>query len=343
MENEMLTINDVLQILKKRWILIVAIVVVSTVAAGLVSTYVLKPEYKTSTKLFIGKDLDQTTNGYQTSEVQMYQNLMKTYAGLIQSDLVERAIEGKDVEMSVGEIMGSLQIAPGDEDMFLSMSIVTLDKAAGKEVLELITAEFMKKSTELIPNGNVQIVTAPKEPSGPFSPNKKMNVVVAFAMGLMVAVTLSLFLEYLDNSVKNKEEIEKMLGIPVIGMVPEFSDKELEKEKKRNDDKRTKKNKVSKEVLPKGIKTKEKKRVEPIIATSIESQIEHAIEEEIKKQAELELLNKVAIEDQSENENNINDEIAVGSVNESKRGRRSRKCRSSKKNREVVMQSHLGQ
>lgn len=339
----MLTIQDVLQILKKRWILIVAIVVVSTVAAGLVSTYVLKPQYKTSTKLFVGKDLNETTNGYQTSEVQMYQSLMTTYAGLIQSDLVERAIEGKNVDMSVGQIMSSLQVSPGDKDMFLSMSIVTLDKTTGKEVLELITEEFMKKSTELIPNGNVQIVTAPKEPNGPFSPNKKMNVVIAFAMGLMVGVTLSLFLEYLDNSVKNKEEIEKLLGVPVIGMVPEFSDKELEKEKKRNDDKRAKKNKLSKEVVPKGIKTKEKKKVEPIGVVSIESQIENAIEEEIKKQAEIGVIKKADKEVKSEKKENANDELAVSSVNESKRGRRSRRCRSSKKNREVVMQSPLGQ
>lgn len=348
----MISIGDIVQSLKKRWILIVSITILSTIVAGLVNAYVLKPQYRTSTKLFVGKELTEGTMGYQASEIQMYQKLMKTYAGLIQSqDLIQRAIEGQDVDMSAGAILGSLQVSPGDEDQFLSISIVTLDKAAGKEILELITDEFIKTSTDLIPNGNVQIVTAPKEPGGPFSPNKKMNIAIAFMLGAMVSVGLVLLLEYLDNSVKNKEETEKLLGIPVIGMIPEFSDKELEKEKKRNNDKRLKKNKISKEVKPKGIKNKDKKQTVAVATASIESQIESAIEEEIKRQAVGETFEQKNIEVTSEKhkeqdniiESEVNDELAVSSVSEKKRGRRSRRCRSSKKNREVVMQSHLGQ
>lgn len=354
MEEEVISIGDIVQGLKKRWLLIVSITIIFTVGAVLVNSYVLKPEYKTSTKLFVGKELTESTVGYQASEIQMYQKLMKTYAGLIQSqDLIQRAIEGQDVEMSPGAILGSLQVTPGDEDQFLSISIVTLDKAEGKVILELITNEFIKTSTDLIPNGNVQIVTAPKEPGGPFSPNKKMNVVIAFMLGAMVSVGLSLLLEYLDNSIKNKEETEKLIGIPVIGMIPEFSDKELEKEKKRNYDKREKKNKISKEVKPKGIKRKDKKTTNQVVTASIESQIESAIEEELKKQTESEILQQVnqekeIIKENKEQQQDVAedtaaDELAVDSVSKKKYGRSSRKCRSSKKNREVVMQSHLGQ
>ena len=53
------------------------------------------------------------------------------------------------------------------------------------------------------------------------SPNKKMNIAIAFLLGLMVSLGLVFLLEYLDNTYKNKEQLEKELDIPVIGVIPD--------------------------------------------------------------------------------------------------------------------------
>ena len=234
LENDMLTIQDVLQILKKRILLIAIITIMTIGATALINEKVLVPQYRTSMQLYIGKDTNEGTQGYNSSELSLYQQLMTTYAGFFQSeDVIARAIKDKNIGMTVGEIKSSLSVAISDKDRFLTTSIVTLDPNKGKEVLEVITEEFMKTSTEFIPNGTVQVLNTPKVPSGPFSPNKPMNILVSLVIGFMVSVTLSLFLEYLDNSVKKKDDIEKLLGVPVIGMVPEFNEKVFEKEKKQ--------------------------------------------------------------------------------------------------------------
>ena len=56
----------------------------------------------------------------------------------------------------------------------------------------------------------------------PVSPNKKMNIAIAFLLGLMVSVGLVFLLEYLDNTYKNKDQLEKELGIPVLGAIPDI-------------------------------------------------------------------------------------------------------------------------
>ena len=48
-----------------------------------------------------------------------------------------------------------------------------------------------------------------------------MNIAIAFLLGLMVSVGLVFLLEYLDNTYKNKEQLEKDLGIPVLGAIPD--------------------------------------------------------------------------------------------------------------------------
>ena len=59
-------------------------------------------------------------------------------------------------------------------------------------------------------------------PENPVSPNKKMNIAIAFLLGLMVSVGLVFLLEYLDNTYKNKDQLEKELGIPVLGAIPDI-------------------------------------------------------------------------------------------------------------------------
>ena len=61
-----------------------------------------------------------------------------------------------------------------------------------------------------------------KVPENPVSPNKKLNIAIAFLLGLMVSVGLSFLLEFLDNTYKNKEQLEKDLEIPVIGAIPKI-------------------------------------------------------------------------------------------------------------------------
>jgi capsular polysaccharide biosynthesis protein len=49
-----------------------------------------------------------------------------------------------------------------------------------------------------------------------------LNILIAFVAGLMASVGLVFLLEYLDNTVKSSEDIEKLLGIPVLGVIPNY-------------------------------------------------------------------------------------------------------------------------
>ena len=73
----------------------------------------------------------------------------------------------------------------------------------------------------LFRSGNVRVIEEVELPQNPVSPNKKMNIAIAFLVGLMVSVGLVFLLEYLDNTYKNKEQLEKDLGIPVLGAIPD--------------------------------------------------------------------------------------------------------------------------
>ncbi|QGP92646.1 hypothetical protein MGLY_20340 [Neomoorella glycerini] len=73
--------------------------------------------------------------------------------------------------------------------------------------------------TALVPVGAAMVPTAPVKP------NKRLNMAVAGVLGLMIAVFLAFLLEYLDNTVKDPEQLESLLGLPVLGTVPQMTRK----------------------------------------------------------------------------------------------------------------------
>lgn len=107
MNEEIVRLEDIVDILNKRWKMILSITVITTLIAGILSFFIIAPKYEASTKLFIGKENSQTQDkNYNNSDIQMYQQLLKTYAGVITTnDLVENAINNADLNVTSQEVL----------------------------------------------------------------------------------------------------------------------------------------------------------------------------------------------------------------------------------------------
>lgn len=222
MEEQVISLSEIFEALKKRWIMILAITLVATLISGVISFFVIDPVYETSTKVFVGKEESDET-AYNSNDIQMYQKLLQTYAQAIKTrDLVGRAINNLPYDLASQNVVNSLTVTPITDTQILQIKYQSKDPKEAKDVLKNITKEFITTSKELVPNGNVKIIEEVQLPENPVSPNKKMNIAIAFLLGLMVSVGLVFLLEYLDNTYKNKEQLEKELDIPVIGAIPDI-------------------------------------------------------------------------------------------------------------------------
>ena len=220
MEEQVISISEIFEALKKRWILIVSITLVATLISGVLSFFVIKPTYETSTKVFIGKE-ESNVEGYNTNDIQMYQKLLQTYAETIKTnEVIQAAIKNTNTNLTVEEVKKSLTVTPISDTQILQIKYQNKNPQVAKKILGNITDEFIILAKELVPNGNVRVIEAVQLPENPVAPNKKMNIAIAFLLGLMVSIGLVFLLEYIDNTFKSKENLEKELGIPVIGLIP---------------------------------------------------------------------------------------------------------------------------
>lgn len=70
---------------------------------------------------------------------------------------------------------------------------------------------------------SVVVVSEASVPKSPIKPNKKLNVAIAFILSFMVFTMLAFILEYLDNTIKTPEDINRELGLSVIGVIPKMN------------------------------------------------------------------------------------------------------------------------
>lgn len=220
MNEDIIRIEELIKILKKRWKMIVSITIISTIFSVFMSFYMISPKYEASTKVFIGKENSKDAR-YSDNDVNMYQKLLKTYVEVISTNnLVEKAIDKEGLDITSEEVLKGLTVAPRADTQILEIKYISEDRILAKDVVDSITDEFIESSTELIPNGDVKIIDKVKIPERPVSPNKKMNIAIAFLLGLMISVGLSFLLDAMNNTLKTKEELERILGLPVIGTIP---------------------------------------------------------------------------------------------------------------------------
>ena len=224
MEVREINIYEIFEALKKRWLLIVSITLVATLISIILNFFIIKPVYETSTKVFIGKE-ENNLEGYNSNDIQMYQKLLQTYAETIKTkEVIKAAINNVNADLTVKGIKESLVITPVSDTQILQIKYENKNPEIAKEILENITNEFIILAKELVPNGNVRVIEFVELPEEPVSPNKKMNITITFLLGLMVSVGLVFLIEYLDNTFKNKEDLESELDIPVIGVIPSFDE-----------------------------------------------------------------------------------------------------------------------
>jgi len=217
---EIITIKEMLDVPIRRWKLILISILTITLMVAIFTFFIVKPQYETSAKVFIGKE-QGAKEEYSTNDVQMYQQLLKTYSELIKTkDLTKAAIDSSNIDITPVEVLKKLTVVTVADTQIIEIKYQSKSPDEAHKMINSIIKEFVKLSVEIVPNGNVQVLESPNFPEKSVVPNKTLNLCIGVFLGLMVGIGLSFLLEFMDNTYKTREQIEREVGIPVIGQIP---------------------------------------------------------------------------------------------------------------------------
>ncbi|MGV8983634.1 polysaccharide biosynthesis tyrosine autokinase [Clostridium sp.] len=205
-------------IIRKRIIVILLITVSLTLAAGILSFYVIMPLYESKCTIIVGKD---DTDKITQSEVLMYQDLIKTYTEIAKSRVVaENAAERLNTGILSEELMSNISITTETGTQIINMVYKSETPEMAAEAANALSQAFVEESQKLLPSGSTKIMDKAIVQKEPITPNKKLNIVIGFIIGLMLSLMLVFLIQYLDNTIKNEDDVQRYLELPIIALIP---------------------------------------------------------------------------------------------------------------------------
>ncbi|MDV4150434.1 Wzz/FepE/Etk N-terminal domain-containing protein [Clostridium sp. AL.422] len=221
MEDQFMSLEQFLGILRKRIRLILLTILVFTVISIVLSFYVINPKYEATTKFFIGKEFSEEEKYYNQSDVIMYQNLIKTYSEIIKTpDIILNSIEKSKISSEVKDVTNRLEVVAIADTQILEVRYRSIDPTESRKLVNNLTNEFIKISRELVPNGSVKIIQKVRVSNEPVTPNKPINILIGVFSGIVVGLLIAFIAESLDKKIRSKEELENIIDIPIIGILP---------------------------------------------------------------------------------------------------------------------------
>jgi capsular polysaccharide biosynthesis protein len=224
MEEEItIDLRDMFEIIKRKKWLIIGVTAAAVVLSGILSFFIIPPTYEAKTTIIIGKEqaASDKQSSINYSDVMMYQQLVKTYAEIAKSRTVaEKAAAkiGKDITPEM--LMESTTVTPQPNTQIMVIKVKDKIAEDAMNKVNIQSETFVEEAQRIYHSGNVQIMDKATLPKSPVKPRPKLNMAIAFLLGLMVSIGIIFLREYMDSTIKTEQDVEKYLDLPVIGIIP---------------------------------------------------------------------------------------------------------------------------
>lgn len=224
-ENQAVEI-DVFAMLKTLWkrkFSIVLVALVFAIAAFGYSAFLAKKEYQSTSRIYVVSRQNQDNNALTNSDLQAGSYLVKDYREIILSqNVLSQAIEELKLDLTPAELSKKISVSVPTDTRILS---ITAKDGNPKEAARIANGLRNVAAEKIISVTKVSDVTTLDEaevPQSPSSPNIRRNVLLGFIAGAGLMVVLMVVVEVLDDRVKRPEDIEELMGLTLLGIVPDM-------------------------------------------------------------------------------------------------------------------------
>lgn len=218
-------LRDLLTVLRRRWTTILIItLVVSAASAGL--TLTLTPKYTASTRLIFavsgGESMTDLAQGSNFAE-----NQMATYAEVASSPLVLKPVIGKlSLHTTPGALAHEVLATVPTNTLILEVSVTDPSATQAARIANAIGSEVVSTAIRLAPdqqNGSksvkATVLAAATVPAAPSSPRTTRNLLIGFALGLMLGVGVALLRHALDTKIRTEADLRAITSSPVLATI----------------------------------------------------------------------------------------------------------------------------
>ncbi|UVJ38734.1 polysaccharide biosynthesis tyrosine autokinase [Arthrobacter sp. CJ23] len=216
-------LRDYLRVLRRNWILVVALTLIGLLAGG-ASSVLTKPTYTADTQLFVAiqssgsvQELQQG-NTFSQARVQSYVKTVGSPA------VLQPAIDDLGLDVTAEELAARVKASSEINTVLIEIAVMdqspvqaaAIAQAVANSLIRTIDSLERPKTGGSSPVG-LSIIKPAKAPSAPSAPNTRMNLLAGLVIGLAMGIAAAILRSTLDSRIRNEADLRRVTDAPLLG------------------------------------------------------------------------------------------------------------------------------
>ncbi|WP_342610532.1 YveK family protein [Staphylococcus hsinchuensis] len=214
-------LTKILKMLKNNLKLLIILPLIFLLISAIISFFFIDNKYQATTQVLVNeKEKDPKM---MAQEVQSNIQLVNTYSEIVKSPrIINKVSEKLDNKYTSKELESMLSVNNQAETQLLNINITSKDKKESEKIANAYANVFSKEVPKIMSVDNVSILSHADGTSKQVEPKTIINLALGIFIGLALALLIIGFKALFDKRIKNEEDVERLLDIPVLGSIQKY-------------------------------------------------------------------------------------------------------------------------
>ncbi len=215
---------DLFYYLKKKILIIIAAVLAVGVMGYVYSAMFVTPQYTAEARMYILNRGNE--NGVLTQDFQISTYMLYDYEVLITGkNVTKEVVEQLNLDMTPAALGAKIKVTSPENTRVLQVSINDADPQLAAAIANKVCEVAANQIRDILSSPDaVHLVYGADVPRSPSSPRVMQNSILAAVLGLIGSVGILVIIYVADDSITSEEDVERYLGVSVLGVIPESTD-----------------------------------------------------------------------------------------------------------------------
>lgn len=217
-------------LVKNAWALILCLVLGAAVAFG-GTKFFITPQYEATSMIYI---LSKSTSISSYLDVQLGQQLTVDFETLATTrTVVENVINELELDTTYEELIGDITVENPSGTQILKIKVKNPDPVLAKDISNAMSEATANRIAEVMMTDKPTIADVAVTPDHPVSPSTKKNTAIGGLLGMLVAAAYLVIRALMDDTIVDKDDVTKYLGLTTLAAIPLNQDESSGKRNRR--------------------------------------------------------------------------------------------------------------
>jgi capsular polysaccharide biosynthesis protein len=205
---------EIYKIIKRRLWLIIVITAVTTILGTYYSYSKYTPLYQTSSRIIIKADPE-------------YRNTLQVI--IKDSVVLDKVIQQLELNENSNQLASNITVSSIEDTQVVSIGVIDTNPKRAAEIANATARVFQEEIPNIVNFKDVTLLSKAMVNDSPINQGSMKMIIISIAAGLIAGVCIVFLLDSFDDSLRGDQEVEEILGLPVLGKVSKMHRKNVKK------------------------------------------------------------------------------------------------------------------